>query len=45
MGLVSVLLVIFVVLGLARDRLGKSTYIYMAILVLFYVAYAYNTNQ
>lgn len=40
---VSLLLLCFVGLGLARDRLGRfNTYAIMALLIVAYVAYAYH---
>lgn len=41
MSLIALLLLSFVVLGLAKDRLGPFTYILMAAVIFSYVAYTY----
>lgn len=41
MSLVALVLLLFVVLGLARDRLGPFTYIAMAAIIFSYVGYTY----
>jgi hypothetical protein len=45
MSLVSVVLLGFVLLGLARERLGVMTYLLMGVFVVGYVAYAYSHPQ
>ncbi|MBV9280908.1 MAG: hypothetical protein JOZ41_12570 [Chloroflexi bacterium] len=46
MSLITLLLLVFVALGLARDRLGRfGTYAIMALVIVAYVAYAYHKPQ
>ena len=41
MSLIALMLLAFVVLGLAKDRLGPFTYIFMGAVIFSYVAYTY----
>jgi hypothetical protein len=41
MSLIALVLLLFVVLGLAKDRLGPSTYILMGLIIFSYVGYTY----
>jgi hypothetical protein len=41
----SLVLLLFVGLGLARDRLGRFTYIFMGVIVVAYVAFTYHRPQ
>lgn len=45
MSYLSLMLLLFVALGLSRDRLGRFTYVIMAALVVAYVAYSYHHPQ
>jgi hypothetical protein len=41
MSLIALMLLLFVVLGLAKDRLGPFTYIIMGVIIFSYVGYTY----
>jgi hypothetical protein len=45
MSLVALVLLVFVVLGVFRDGLGRATYILMGAVILGYVTYAYTHPQ
>lgn len=45
MSLIALMLLLFVILGLAKDRLGPLTYIAMGVIIVTYVAYAYGHPQ
>lgn len=42
---IILILLAFVALGLARDRLGRSSYFLMALTVIAFVAYNYHHPQ
>jgi hypothetical protein len=45
MSYLALVLLLFVVLGLARDRLGRFTYVLMALVIVAYVAFTYHRPQ
>lgn len=45
MSLVALMLLLFVILGLVKDRLGPFTYIVMALIIFGYVGYTYAHPQ
>jgi len=45
MSYVSLMLLSFVGLGLAKERFGKFTYVVMGVIIIAYVAYTYHKPQ